>query len=71
MRGHHVPHTEEAKRKMSRSKLGVSATWNIRPSREENGITLYRCGMCRSFFAIEDHRSPEQVVWVYEFRRMT
>lgn len=50
---HCVPHTEVAKAKMSAARLGKPAPWKCRPTKEEEGVTLYHCGRCRDFFPKE------------------
>jgi 5-methylcytosine-specific restriction endonuclease McrA len=46
---HCMPHTEEAKAKMRAAHIGKPAPWKHRPSKEVDGILLYRCGRCGEF----------------------
>lgn len=50
---HRVPHTEEAKAKMSAARRGKPATWKRRPSIELDGVVRYRCGKCGDFLPRE------------------
>lgn len=47
---HAKPHTKEARKKISQAKKGVSNTRIIRPTKEVDGVTLYRCSGCGGFF---------------------
>lgn len=42
---HCIPHTPEAKAKMSIARMGIAT--HVRPIEIMNGITLYRCGSCK------------------------
>lgn len=50
---HNVPHSEEAKAKISASHLGKAKPWKRRETRVENGITSYKCARCKEFFPAE------------------
>lgn len=50
MRGHHVPHTPDARVKMRASHLGKPQPWKYRPTVVVDGETRYRCGTCGAFF---------------------
>lgn len=55
MRGHHVPHTAAAKAKMRASRLGKPQPSKYRPMMvRDDGITMYRCGVCAEFKPRED-----------------
>jgi len=48
---HCMPHTLEARLKMSASHRGIALPHNRRATRVENGVTLYQCGgKCKEFF---------------------
>lgn len=47
---HHVPHSEESKRKMSEARRGVAAIWRRRPTIYIRGVINFRCGSCHGFF---------------------
>jgi len=59
---HNVPHTEEAKAKMSATRTGVPAPWKRRPTKVENGVTLYRCGKCFGFFPFDDFYKSKRTI---------
>lgn len=46
---HCKPHTAAAKAKMSTALAGKPKPWKHRPSINENGTMLYRCGRCTLF----------------------
>lgn len=46
---HCIPHTAEARAKMSAARKGRPQFWNRRQTAERNGETLYRCGTCKTF----------------------
>lgn len=48
-----MPHTEEAKAKMSKSHKGIPLEYKRRPTKIVNGITLYRCSHCHEFKTYE------------------
>ena len=49
---HCVPHTQEARAKMSASHRGKPCPWKHRETKtSESGETLYRCGACRNFYS--------------------
>lgn len=47
---HKIPHTEEAKAKMSAARLGKPAPWRHRKMRVVDGIEQFQCGTCKGFF---------------------
>lgn len=46
---HCMPHTKEAKRKISESHIGKPCPWNRQKSRFIDGIELFECSKCRKF----------------------
>jgi hypothetical protein len=50
---HNIPHTKEAKKKMSEAHKGKPAIWRRRPSKVINGIEIFRCGRCKKYFPRE------------------
>ena len=50
---HCIPHTEAAKEKMRKVRLGKPAPWKHRETRQQDGVTLYRCGSCGGFFPFD------------------
>lgn len=47
---HCIPHTPEAKAKMSAARKGKAAPWKHRETRDVDGEVHYRCGRCSGFF---------------------
>lgn len=47
---HNIPHTSEAKAKMSAAHKGIPLFHKRRPSKIEKGIEVFRCGSCGEFF---------------------
>jgi hypothetical protein len=52
--GHNVPHSEEAKRKISQTMKGRPNKALMRETKVVGGITLYQCGVCKGFFPRTD-----------------
>lgn len=50
---HNKPHSEEAKAKMRAARLGKPAPWKHRETRQQDGVTLYRCGTCGRFLPFD------------------
>lgn len=50
---HNMPHTKEAKAKMSIAHKGVPLFHKRRPSKIVDGIEVFRCGSCCGFFPRE------------------
>lgn len=50
---HNIPHTKEAKEKMSVAHKGVPLFHKRRPSKIKNGIEVFRCGTCGNFLPRE------------------
>lgn len=59
---HKVPHTAEAKAKMSASHSGKPAPWKHRESKVVDGITVYRCGRCAQFFPVNDFHADRRTL---------
>jgi hypothetical protein len=59
---HCVPHTAEAKAKMSAARKGKPAPWKHRASRVVNGVLHYQCGRCREFFPRDDFYANKRTV---------
>ncbi len=50
---HNMPHTMEARKKMSESRKGVPLPHKRRPSVVEDGVTKWKCCDCHKFFPAE------------------
>lgn len=50
---HNIPHTAEAKAKMSAAHRGIPQFHKRRPSQLKNGIEVFRCGSCGRFLPRE------------------
>ena len=60
-----IPHTDEAKRKMSLSHRGKPRPWKHRPAKLVDGVLHYRCGSCKNFFQKEDfHRDTRTLLGI-------
>jgi len=59
---HHVPHTAEAKLKMSLARKGKPLIKMRRPMLVVDGVELYRCSTCRDFFPRGSFYSTKRTV---------
>lgn len=59
---HCIPHTPEAKAKMSAARLGKPAPWRHRPTKIIDGVIHYRCATCKGFFQREDFHSNRRTL---------
>lgn len=50
---HCIPHTDATKAKMRTAHLGKPAPWKHRETRQQDGVTLYKCGTCGRFFPFD------------------
>lgn len=51
---HNIPHTEESKRKMRESRLGVRQPWRDRKPEIIDGVELWRCSTCKALYRKTD-----------------
>ncbi len=59
---HNIPHTEEAKIKMSNSHKGIPLTYKRRPTKKVNDIILYRCSKCHEFKQYEEFYKNKRTI---------
>lgn len=59
---HNVPHTAEAKAKMSAARKGKPALWKRRPSKDVDGALHYRCSDCERFLPKEGFHANNRTV---------
>lgn len=59
---HNVPHTAEAKAKMSAAHKGKPAPWKRRQTKEVDGVLHYRCSDCQQFLPMEGFHANKRTV---------
>jgi 5-methylcytosine-specific restriction endonuclease McrA len=57
---HCMPHTSEARARMSAAHAGRPRPWRRRPTKMVDGVMQYRCGRCRMFFAREGFHTSKR-----------
>jgi len=59
---HCVPHTEEAKRKMSEARKGVPNYAKRRKTKGVNGVVYYQCGRCKQFYPYDGFYKDKRTI---------
>lgn len=62
---HNIPHTAAARAKMSAAHKGKPRPWKHRPTKQVDGVLLYRCSDCGSFLPREGfHRNSRTLLGI-------